>query len=177
MTYRHRARYRRCPVPGRFVGSAVAAGLIAAALQGHHASAASQGAPSRAGEQAIAFARAQLGKPYLWGGTGPDAFDCSGLTQTAYASAGISLQRTSEEQWASERQVSTPAAGDLVFFAGGDGTPTAPGHVGIVVDPARHTMIEAYATGYPVRYSQYGTAGSAPGDQDPVGFTDPAGGA
>jgi hypothetical protein len=64
-----------------------------------------------------------------------------------------------------------------VFFAGADGTAASPGHVGLVVDPARHLMIEAYATGYPIRYSQYGTPGSAPGDQDPVGFTDPAGGA
>jgi cell wall-associated NlpC family hydrolase len=177
VTYRHRARYRRRPVPGRLVGSAAAAGLIAAALHGHHASAASQGAPSRAAAEAISYARTQLGKPYLYGGTGPDAFDCSGLVMEAYASAGISLQRTSEQQWASEPHVASPQAGDLVFFAGGDGTPSSPGHVGIVVDPARHVMIEAYATGYPVRYSQYGTPGSAPGDQDPAGFTDPAGGA
>ena len=177
MTYRHRARYRRRPVPGRLVGSAVAAGLIVAAVQGHHAGAASRAAPSRAAAEAIAFARAQLGKPYLWGGTGPDAFDCSGLVMKAYASAGVSIERTSEQQWASGRHVSTPAAGDLVFFAGGDGTAASPGHVGLVVDPARRVMIEAYATGYPIRYLQYGTPGSAPGDQDPVGFTDPAGSA
>jgi cell wall-associated NlpC family hydrolase len=138
---------------------------------------AGRAAPSRAAAEAIAFARGQLGKPYLWGGTGPDAYDCSGLVMQAYAAAGTSLQRTSEQQWASEPHVAMPVAGDLVFFAGADGTPASPGHEGIVTDPARHLMIEAYATGYPVRYSQYGTPGSAPGDQDPVGFTDPAGGA
>jgi cell wall-associated NlpC family hydrolase len=176
MTDRHRARYRRRPVPGRFAGSAVAAGLIAAALHGGHASTASRAAPSRAAAEAMAFARAQLGKPYLWGGTGPDAFDCSGLAQGAYASAGIGIQRTSEEQWASEPHVSTPAPGDLVFFAGADGTPSSPGHVGIVVDPTRHLMIDAYASGWPVEYDTYGLGSSKGGLSAVVGFTDPAGG-
>jgi cell wall-associated NlpC family hydrolase len=58
--------------------------------------------------------------------------------------------------------------GDLVFFAGADGTMTAPGHVGIVTGPGR--MIEAYATGYPIRVSSYDRP-------DLVGFTDPRGGA
>ena len=44
--------------------------------------------------------------------------------------------------------------------------------MGIVTGP--HMMIEAYGTGYPIRYSQFGTAASPPGDQDPVGFTDTA---
>ena len=124
---------------------------------------------------AIGYARGQLGKPYLWGGTGPDAYDCSGLVYEGYRGAGVrGIPRTSQEQWAWGPQVSTPEPGDLVFFAGGDGTPASPGHVGIVVDPARHLMIEAYAAGYPIRYSQFGTPGSAPGDQDPVGYTDPA---
>jgi cell wall-associated NlpC family hydrolase len=175
VTYRHRARYRRRPVPGRLVGSAVAAGLIVAAVQGHHAGAASRAAPGRAAAEAIAYARAQLGKPYLWGGTGPDAFDCSGLVMQAYASVGISLQRTSEQQWASEPHVWTPRAGDLVFFAGSDGTPAAPGHVGIVVDPSRRLMIDAYATGWPVEYDTYGANESKSGLNPVIGFTDPGG--
>jgi cell wall-associated NlpC family hydrolase len=167
---------------GGFAVSAVIAGLVlAAAVHGRHspglASAAAPAAPGRAAAAAISFARRQIGKPYLWGGTGPGAFDCSGLVMRAYASAGVAIERTSQQQWASEPHVSAPQPGDLVFFAGADGTVTAPGHVGLVVDPARHLMIEAYAAGYPVRYSQYGTASSAPGDQDPAGFTDPAGGA
>ena len=180
MTYRHRARYRRRPVPGRLVGSAVAAGLIAAAVQGHHAGAAAglavreAGHPSRAAAEAIAFARGQLGKPYLWGGTGPSTYDCSGLVQAAYLAAGVAGNpRTSQEQWAWGPQAITPAAGDLVFFAGGDGSPASPGHVGIVIDPARHLMIEAYATGYPIRISVYGLPGAAPGDEAVVGFTAP----
>jgi cell wall-associated NlpC family hydrolase len=93
----------------------------------------------------------------------------------AYASAGITIERTSEEQWASETHVSSPAPGDLVFFAGADGTPSSPGHVGIVTDPARHVMIDAYAAGTYVRYDTYGLPSSAPGLSAPVGFTDPGG--
>ena len=51
--------------------------------------AAASTAPSPAAATAVAFARAQLGKPYLWGGTGPDAFDCSGLVMMAYQAAGV----------------------------------------------------------------------------------------
>ncbi len=106
-------------------------------------------------------------------GTGPGGFDCSGLALEAYASAGISIPRTSQEQWAAGPQVSTPQAGDLVFFAGGDGTWSSPGHVGIVVNPATHTMIDAYVPGTNVRYDPYGLASSAGGLSDPVGFTQP----
>jgi cell wall-associated NlpC family hydrolase len=145
------------------------------ALAGHHG-ATGRAVPGKAAAAAIAYARAQLGKPYEWGGTGPDAFDCSGLVQLAYASAGVSIARTSQAQWATGRHVSDPAPGDLVFFAGADGTPSSPGHVGLLVDPARDLMIDAYALGVPVHEETYGRPGSAPGLQDPVGFTDPSGG-
>ena len=71
----------------------------------------------------------------------------------AYRAAGITIPRTSQDQWAYGQQIPASQAqpGDLVFFAGADGTPAAPGHVGIVVNPATHTMIDAYATGYPSR--------------------------
>lgn len=128
--------------------------------------------PNQAAATVIAFARAQLGKPYLWGGTGPDAFDCSGLVMMAYRAAGIDIPRTSEEQWLWGPRV--PAGheqpGDLVFFAGSDGTTTAPGHVGLVIGHGQ--MIEAYATGFPIRISPYGPGGAA-GDTSPVGFSRP----
>jgi cell wall-associated NlpC family hydrolase len=61
--------------------------------------------------------------------------------------------------------------GDLVFFAGSDGTATDPGHVGLVIGGGK--MIEAYATGFPIRVSSYGTSASAGGDNQVVGFTRP----
>jgi cell wall-associated NlpC family hydrolase len=130
-------------------------------------------APTRAVATAIAYAEQQIGKPYLWGGTGPDAFDCSGLVMMAYRAAGINIARTSEQQWATEQHVSASQVqpGDLVFFAGADGTPTSPGHVGLVIGHGQ--MIEAYATGFPIRISTYGTATSPSGDESPVGFTQP----
>jgi peptidoglycan DL-endopeptidase CwlO len=129
--------------------------------------------PNNVVATAISYAREQLGKPYLWGGTGPDAFDCSGLVMMAYRAANINIPRTSEEQWAWGPRIpaSQVQPGDLVFFAGSDGTPTSPGHVGLVI--GKNTMIEAYATGFPIRISQFGTAASAPGDGTVVGFTRP----
>jgi peptidoglycan DL-endopeptidase CwlO len=106
--------------------------------------------PAGAAGKVIAYAEAQLGKPYQWGGTGPDAFDCSGLTMMAYRAVGVSIPRTSQAQWTFGRQI--PAGeeqpGDLVFFIGSDGTMTSPGHVGIVV--GANEMIDAPQTGMDV---------------------------
>jgi cell wall-associated NlpC family hydrolase len=121
----------------------------------------------------ISFAEAQIGEPYLWGGTGPDAFDCSGLVMMAYRAAGIYIPRTSQQQWLWGPRVAASQVqpGDLVFFAGGDGTVQAPGHVGLVIGNGQ--MIEAYATGFPIRISTYGTPTSPGGDNQVVGFTRP----
>ncbi|MFJ7960787.1 NlpC/P60 family protein [Streptomyces sp. NPDC096319] len=74
--------------------------------------------PSRAGAEALRFAVGQIGKPYEWGAEGPEAYDCSGLTQQAWAAAGRELPRTSQEQWATLPRV--PLAelrpGDLVVY-------------------------------------------------------------
>jgi cell wall-associated NlpC family hydrolase len=161
-------------VSGGFVASAVAVGALLALL-GHHGGTPGVGLGKPAAA-AIAYARAQPGKPYEWGGTGPAVFDCSGLVMRAYAAAGVSLARTSQEQWATEPHIPGPQPGDLVFFAGVDGTPSAPGHVGIVVDPSRHLMIDAYAAEFPVEYDTYGLASSKPGLSDPAGFAQPWGG-
>jgi peptidoglycan DL-endopeptidase CwlO len=132
-------------------------------------------APTAAVGTAISYAEQQIGKPYLWGGTGPDAFDCSGLVMMAYRAAGIYIARTSEEQWATLPHVSASQVepGDLVFFAGSDGTPTSPGHVALVI--GKNKMIEAYATGFPIRISTFGQANSAAGDNVPIGFARPWG--
>ncbi|MDN3024542.1 C40 family peptidase [Streptomyces sp. S.PB5] len=69
-------------------------------------------------KKALAFARSQIGKPYVWGATGPDSYDCSGLTQAAWNAAGISLPRTTYDQVNAGTTVSLANAqpGDLVFF-------------------------------------------------------------
>ncbi|WP_330338254.1 C40 family peptidase [Streptomyces sp. NBC_00557] len=69
-------------------------------------------------EKALAFARAQLGKPYVWGATGPDSYDCSGLTQAAWKAAGVTLPRTTYDQVGAGTTVSLADArpGDLIFF-------------------------------------------------------------
>ena len=85
------------------------------------------------------------------------------------------MPHTSQDQWATEPHVAVPQPGDAVFFAGADGTASAPGHEGLVIR-GRNQMIEAYATGYNIRVSTFGLPTSPPGDQDPVGFTDPAAG-
>jgi peptidoglycan DL-endopeptidase CwlO len=183
--YRRRARRLLRRVRRRRGGPAVAlaaaAAIIVAVLAhaaGDRPAPATPGGGAAAAAAAIGYARAQLGAPYVYAGTGPYSagFDCSGLVMMAYRAAGITLPRTSEEQWAAGPQVSTPQPGDLVFFAGSDGTRTSPGHVGLVTDPAAHLMIDAYATGSGVRYDTYGLPSSAPGLSDPVGFTAPASG-
>jgi cell wall-associated NlpC family hydrolase len=122
--------------------------------------------PTAAVARVIAFAERQLGKPYLWGGTGPDAFDCSGLVMMAYRTAGIDIPRTSQAQWLWGPRIPASQAqpGDLVFFAGSDGTTTHPGHVGLVIGGGK--MIEAWATGFPIRVAPYG-------GRNPIGFTRP----
>ncbi|OUC97267.1 hydrolase [Streptosporangium minutum] len=71
---------------------------------------------------ALAFAFAQVGKPYQYGGTGPGGWDCSGLVQAAWRSGGVSLPRTTWEQWSwgASRKVSVSElqAGDLIFSEG-----------------------------------------------------------
>jgi peptidoglycan DL-endopeptidase CwlO len=96
-------------------------------------------------EKAVAFAYSQLGCPYVFGGTGPcgSGFDCSGLTMQAWASAGVSIERTSEDQWASLPHVSTSALepGDILVFTGAS-------HVGIYV--GNNMLIDAPHTGLDV---------------------------
>jgi len=97
---------------------------------------------------AISYALAQLGKPYIWGGTGPAGYDCSGLVMMAYRAAGIDLPRTTYQQVAagtSVYSISQLKPGDLLFTAGSDGTAANPGHVGMYVGSG--TVVEAPQTG------------------------------
>ena len=92
----------------------------------------------------MAFAYAQLGKPYQWGATGPGSYDCSGLVQAAWAAAGVSIPRTTYAQWAALPHISTSALepGDLLYF---DGV----GHVAIYVGGG--DIIDAPQTGMDVQ--------------------------
>ncbi|WP_381794826.1 NlpC/P60 family protein [Streptomyces niveus] len=69
-------------------------------------------------EKVLAFARAQIGKPYVWGATGPSSYDCSGLTGAAWKEAGVQLPRTTWDQVKVGKRVATAdlLPGDLVFF-------------------------------------------------------------
>ena len=116
--------------------------------------AAKYAAAPRAGavtRQAITFAEDQLGKPYLWGAAGPDAFDCSGLVWAAYASAGIAIGRTTF-QWRQDGPavpVTQLEPGDLLFYPGSDGSPQNPGHVVMYLGGGQ--VIQAPQTGEPVQ--------------------------
>jgi len=88
-------------------------------------------APTSVVSEALDFARAQLGKPYVWGATGPDSFDCSGLTQAAYAAAGVRLPRVAQDQWFAGPHVDLGAIqpGDLLFWASDTSAPATIHHV------------------------------------------------
>jgi cell wall-associated NlpC family hydrolase len=84
---------------------------------------------------ALTFAARQLGTPYLWGGTGPGGFDCSGLAQAAFAHAGVTLPRVAQAQYSAGPSLAdgaTVRAGDLVFFVGSGLMIDAP-HTGALV--------------------------------------------
>jgi cell wall-associated NlpC family hydrolase len=92
----------------------------------------------------IQFAMAQRGKPYVWGATGPDSFDCSGLVQAAYRAAGLTIPRVTFDQWPFGIKVEKgrEQPGDLVFFSSGpNNAPGRPGHVGMVI--GKNKMIVA----------------------------------
>ncbi|MGK5450109.1 NlpC/P60 family protein [Streptomyces radiopugnans] len=97
-------------------------------------------------QKVLAFAEAQLGKPYVWGATGPNSYDCSGLTQAAWLSAGVSLPRTTYDQVNAGTRIAKAGMrpGDLVFFYDDIS------HVGIYAGGGQ--MIHAPKPGAEVRY-------------------------
>ena len=107
-------------------------------------------APSGSGKGAIAVAEArrQLGKPYVYGGSGPDSFDCSGLTAWAWRAAGVSLSHSAYTQWFETTRVPTDQVepGDLLFF--GD---SVEGIHHNAIYAGNGEMIEASQTGTPIR--------------------------
>ncbi|MFH9421193.1 NlpC/P60 family protein [Streptomyces sp. NPDC017529] len=108
---RERADRERHDGPGQGTGSGTPDG-------GSGGGRTDDGSYSGKAAKALAFARAQMGKPYVWGATGPNSYDCSGLTQAAWKAAGVSLPRTTWDQVKAGDRVATKdlKPGDLVFF-------------------------------------------------------------
>ena len=104
-------------------------------------------------KQAITYARAQIGKPYLWAAAGPDRFDCSGLTMMGWRQGAVSLPHWSVAQYASGKKIplSKIRPGDLVFFANDLSDYRSIHHVGMYIGGGQ--MIEAPYTGANVRVS------------------------
>ncbi|MEV7031979.1 NlpC/P60 family protein [Streptomyces sp. NPDC093272] len=105
--------------------------------------------------KALAFARAQIGRPCVWGATGPESYDCSSLTQAAWRAAGVSLPRSAPEQAYAGTPL-TPAAvepGDLVFFFDDDS------HVGVYAGDGM--MIHAPSPGASIREESIYNAGES----------------
>lgn len=104
--------------------------------------------PDGAAGKAVRAALSRLGRPYVWGATGPDQFDCSGLVQWAYGQAGVRLDRTTYDQI--DHGIAVPRSqvrpGDLVF--------PNPGHVQLAIGNGR--VIEAPHAGATVRISALG---------------------
>lgn len=126
-------------------------------------------APNAVVAKVVAFEKAQIGKPYVYGAVGPNSFDCSGLTMAAYRSAGVTIPRLSDAQywWGASVPKGQEQPGDLVYFEYLPGH-SGPGHVGTVYNPAKGIMIVAPHTGDVVKFQNYKTY---PGGA--VGFTRP----
>jgi peptidoglycan DL-endopeptidase CwlO len=121
-------------------------------------------APSTRGsaQRAVDTALAQVGKPYVWGGGGPNSFDCSGLTSFAWRAAGVSLPHSSRMQYSATTRISRGdlQPGDLVFF----GSPIH--HVAMYIGGG--SVVEASRSGIPVR-----TSSTALGRSDVAGYGRP----
>ncbi|WP_246843133.1 C40 family peptidase [Allokutzneria sp. NRRL B-24872] len=108
-------------------------------------------APSQVAQAAIAFALGEIGKPYVWGATGPSSYDCSGLMLRAYRAAGVNLPRVSRDQWKAGAYIPRSQAqpGDLLFWAYDTRNPATIHHVAMYL--GNDEMVEAPYSGKDVR--------------------------
>ncbi|MEV6650407.1 NlpC/P60 family protein [Streptomyces sp. NPDC051219] len=132
------ARQDQQPAPGTDTGAGTGSGAGTGTGTG-------SGTYAAKAEKVLSFARAQIGKPYVWGATGPSSFDCSGLTVAAWKTAGVDLPRTTWDQVNVGTRVATAdlLPGDLVFFYDDIS------HVGIYIGDGK--MIHAPKPGTNVR--------------------------
>jgi cell wall-associated NlpC family hydrolase len=127
------------------------------------------GASSTQGDIAANWALTQLGRPYLWGGAGPDSYDCSGLTMVAWAHAGVQLLHYTGYQWEEGPHVplNKLQRGDLLFFATDTADPATIHHVGIYI--GNDMMVDAPYTGAFVRIDSIYQPGGLIGAVRPAG--------
>ncbi|MFI1518370.1 C40 family peptidase [Kitasatospora cineracea] len=104
-------------------------------------------------EAAVSYALAQVGKPYVWGGNGPNGFDCSGLVQQAFRRAGVSTPRVADDQYRAATPIGSGQLqrGDLVFWSS-NGRISGIHHVAIYLGDG--TYVEAPRPGKDVRVSR-----------------------
>jgi cell wall-associated NlpC family hydrolase len=111
------------------------------------------GAVDGATKSALATVKEAIGTPYVWGGSQPGGFDCSGLLQYAWGKAGVKIPRVTYDQWKAGASIGRGQLkpGDAVFFRGSDSKNGLPGHVGMYVGGGK--FIEAPRTGSTVHVS------------------------
>jgi cell wall-associated NlpC family hydrolase len=114
------------------------------------------------GAAAVAWALARVGAPYVWGGTGPDGFDCSGLTLRAWQAAGVSLNRTAADQYVQIQKISYNdlQPGDLIFYSSDVNDPSQIYHVSMWI--GGNQMVEAPSAGNTVHVTPMRWASSMP---------------
>ena len=108
-------------------------------------------APSQIAGRAIQYALGEVGKPYVWGATGPNSYDCSGLMLRAYQSAGVTLPRVAAQQYWAGTQLPVHQAqpGDLLFWGYDTSNPDTIHHVAMYLGNGR--MVEAANQTVPLR--------------------------
>lgn len=122
----------------------------------------SQRGTAAQGDAAVAWALQQVGKSYSYGAAGPEAFDCSGLTMRAWGAAGLSINRTSRDQYRQVRKITYDSMrpGDLIFYGSVGSDPGSITHVAMYV--GNGTMVEAPRPGVAVRATPIRWNGTMP---------------
>ena len=114
------------------------------------------------GQAAVSWAEGQVGLPYIWGGVGPDGFDCSGLTMKAWSAAGVGINRTAADQYKQVLKISYSSMrpGDLIFWSSGTTDADSIYHVAMFIGGGQ--MVEAAKPGVPVRITSIRWSGTMP---------------
>lgn len=122
----------------------------------------SQRGSAAQGAAAVAWAVDKVGTAYGWGAAGPEAFDCSGLTSKAWAAAGLSINRTSRDQYRQVRKISYASMrpGDLIFWGRDGSDPGSIGHVAMFIGNGQ--VVEAPRPGVAVRVADIRWSGTMP---------------